>query len=234
MLNSKKVIIAILVIFFCGMFFNAAYAEELFKDDSLRGVFIDSRDGCEYSIIKIGKQWWMQENLRYLPSVVGPETGSESEPYYYVYDYYGTDIAEAKATANYSIYGVLYNWPAVMAGQTGEGAQGICPAGWHIPTDAEWTELTNYVGANPGTELKAAPSNIPPWTGVDGYSFTVLPAGHRDIDSNFYHLGSYADFWTSTETDAGALYRCFSSTGSTVHRGSYNKASGFPVRCIRD
>lgn len=94
------------------------------------GTFTDSRDGKVYNIVTIGKQFWMAENLAYLPSVVDPGTGSYTEPYYSVYGYNGTDVAAAKATENYQTYGVLYNWPAAMT---------ACPEGWHLPSDAEWT-----------------------------------------------------------------------------------------------
>lgn len=81
----------------------------------------------------------MAENLAYLPSVVGPATDSETEPYYYVYGYDGTDVEEAKATENYQTYGVLYNWSAALT---------ACPEGWHLPSDAEWTQLENYLANN--------------------------------------------------------------------------------------
>jgi len=106
--------------------------------------FIDFRDSNIYPSVQIGTQCWMAKNLAYLPSVVGPRTGSETTPYYYVYGYDGTDVSAAKVNSNYTTYGVLYNWPAAMNGQTGEGVQGICPSGWHLPTDAEWNVLETY------------------------------------------------------------------------------------------
>ena len=109
------------------------------EPDILNNGFTDARDGTHYDAVKIGNQVWMAENLKYLPSVVGPATGSETAAYYYVYDYDGTDVMAAKATANYTTYGVLYNWPAAM---------NACPTGWHLPSDAEWTELTDYLGGS--------------------------------------------------------------------------------------
>ncbi|PCJ85559.1 MAG: hypothetical protein COA57_07380, partial [Flavobacteriales bacterium] len=78
--------------------------------------FTDARDGKQYGAVTIGSQIWMCENLAYLPSVVGPATGSSSVAYHYVYGYSGTNVATAKATANYTTYGVLYNWTAAMNG----------------------------------------------------------------------------------------------------------------------
>ena len=88
-------------------------------------------EGNSYPTVRIGDQCWFSENCRYLPEVSPPIEGSETDPYYYVYGYEGTDLAAAKSTENYALYGVLYNWPAVMT-------EGICPSGWHIPTDFEW------------------------------------------------------------------------------------------------
>src|SRR5690554_382234 len=122
-------------------------------EETTSGTFIDSRDGNEYNWVQIGDQVWMAENLAYLPSVNMVADGSEDAAgsYYYVYGYDGTNVADAKATANYNTYGVLYNWPAAMNGTASSttnpsGIQGVCPAGWHLPSDAEWTELTDYLG----------------------------------------------------------------------------------------
>ena len=98
--------------------------------------FMDARDSNIYPTVQIGTQCWMKKNLAYLPSVVGPGTGSETTPYYYVYNYNGTDVATAKSQTNYTTYGVLYNWSAALT---------ACPSGWHLPTDAELNTLETYV-----------------------------------------------------------------------------------------
>ena len=101
------------------------------------GTFIDPRDDQEYQTVTIGDQVWMAENLAYLPAVSPSSASSSFQPYYYVYDYEGTNVSEAKATNNYSTYGVLYNW-----GATSEA----CPTGWHLPSEDEWQELEIYLG----------------------------------------------------------------------------------------
>ncbi len=128
------------------------------EQDPGDGSFTDSRDGKVYNTVTIGEQVWMAENLAYLPIVVGPEAcslepGHEADKYYYVNGYNGTDVAAAKATTNYQTYGVLYNWPAAMNGATSSdanpsGVQGICPDGWHLPSDAEWMQLESFLAKN--------------------------------------------------------------------------------------
>ncbi len=111
-------------------------------------VFTDERDGNRYRAVQIGDQCWLAENLRYLPSVSpisrralwkpwqSVQNNSRTQPYYYVYGYHGRSVAEAKTTAHYRDYGVLYNWPAALA---------ACPTGWHLPSDEEWTQLVNHL-----------------------------------------------------------------------------------------
>jgi uncharacterized protein (TIGR02145 family) len=100
-------------------------------------TFTDSRDGHVYQIVTIGSQLWIAENLKYLPSVIEPITGSETIRYYYVYGYEGINETVAITTANYAAYGVLYNWPVAMDEQQAvlhpSGVQGVCPSGWHLP-----------------------------------------------------------------------------------------------------
>ncbi len=112
--------------------------------------FTDERDGNVYEFVTIGNQVWMAENLRYLPEVTDSTIVLDT-PAYYVYGYGGTDVEEAKEHPNYKKFGVLYNWYAAMSGEepsssNPSGVKGICPEGWHLPSDAEWFELTDNVG----------------------------------------------------------------------------------------
>jgi hypothetical protein len=101
-------------------------------------------EGNGYKTVKIGKQWWMAENLAYLPTVNPPTEGSVTNPYYYVYNYIGTNVAEAKESEIYKTFGVLYNWPAAM---------NACPKGWHLPSYAEWEQLGQYISDEKGPYL---------------------------------------------------------------------------------
>ncbi|HOE05732.1 MAG TPA: fibrobacter succinogenes major paralogous domain-containing protein, partial [Bacteroidales bacterium] len=204
----------------------------------------DSRDGNSYQAVQIGNQCWMAENLAYLPSVVGPGTGSVATLYYYVYGYDGTVVADAKATANYDTYGVLYNWSAAMNGATSSsanpsGVQGVCPAGWHLPSDAEWTQLTDYLGGESlaGGKLKETGTThwSSPNTATNETGFTALPGGYRYYNGSFYNFGYYGYWWSATEfSTSNAWDRSMLYSYSNVIRNSSNKEVGFSVRCVRD
>ncbi len=108
----------------------------------------DPRDGNTYRTVQIGDQRWLAENLKYLPSVCQGRPRRTVPAFHYVYDYQGDSVEEAKATANYRHYGVLYNWPAALE---------ACPSGWHLPSDAEWSALTDFLIH---THKHITPSNV--------------------------------------------------------------------------
>ena len=208
------------------------YGNEVsFTTLATKGTFTDTRDGIVYNWVKIGDQIWMSENLKYLPSVVGPTTGSQTTPYYYVYGYDGTSVTAAKATANYTTYGVLYNWKA---------ACNSCPAGWHLPSDAEWTELTDYLGGTSIAGCKLKETGTTHWdspnTGATNETgFTALPGGYRNDNGTVSSIGVYGAWWSATEDDAtNAWYRNMGYSYSNVLRNYYYKELGFSVRCVRD
>jgi uncharacterized protein (TIGR02145 family) len=203
----------------------------------------DSRDGNVYQTVTIGTQVWMAENLKYLPSVIGPATGSQTTPYYYVYGYYGTVVADAKATANYTTYGVLYNWPAAMNGAASStanpsGVQGVCPTGWHLPSDAEWTQLNEYVGATGVGVGKLKETGTSHWispntAATNETGFTALPGGSRNFDGPFIEIGRVGFWWAANEISdvwAGRIYLAY-DTGD-IRRRNFEKEAGFSVRCL--
>ncbi len=188
---------------------GTAYGEQSsFKTNQNVAVdtFTDSRDGNVYKTTTIGDQTWMAENLAYLPSVAGPLTGSYTELYYYVYDYDGTDVAGAKATTNYITLGVLYNWPAALT---------ACPAGWHLPSDEEYTLLEEYL-ANNGYN----------YDGSIGYDLNE-PNGPREKIAkslaNEDGWGSYTGTGTVGNTDYPA-YR--NKSGFSALPGGYRQYDG--------
>lgn len=196
----------------------------------ITGSFTDSRDGNVYKTITIGTQVWMAENLKYLPSVVDYTTESYTEPYYYVYGYNGTNVGKAKATANYTTYGVLYNLPAALI---------ACPTGWHLPTDAEWGQLITYLGGDTvaGGKMKETGTShwlTPNTKATNESGFTALPGGGRD-GSGFSLIGEYAGWWGATKNAPGGYWtRSVTNNSGNVEIFGYYPRFGCSVRCVKD
>jgi len=175
------------------------------------GSFTDSRDGKMYKTVKIGSQTWMAENLAYKAS-----SGC------WAYD---------NNPSNVKTYGYLYNW---------ETAKKICPSGWHLSTDAEWTTLTSYLGSGSvaGGKLKETGNThwqSPNKGATNETGFTALAGGDRYVNGAFDFIGHYGYWWSSTECGIeDAWYRGMSYNYSDVGRSDGSKTSGFSVRCIRD
>jgi len=211
-------------------------------------------DGNIYNVITIGNQVWMKENLKTtkyndgtsIPLVTDATTWTNlATP---GYCWYNNDATTYKA-----IYGALYNWYTVQMGK-------LCPAGWHVPTDNEWTTLTDYLtnngygyggsGINIAKSLAAAsgwnPYSIAGTVGNDQVSnnnsgFTALPGGDRNFDGTgtFYGIGYNGNWWSSTDDRNNgntliAWARNLYYDGSNVFSFYYYKQIGFSVRCLRD
>jgi uncharacterized protein (TIGR02145 family) len=195
--------------------------------------FTDARDGKVYKVVKIGEQVWMAENLAYLPSVVGSSTGSFTMPYYYVYDYEGSIVADARSTKNFENYGVLYNW---------EAAKIACPQGWHLPSDSEWSKLIDYLGGDivAGEKLKEADTLY--WyfdaraINTNEVGFSALPGGYRYHFGSFVSIRSTGNWWSATQRPDGKIwFRTMSNGSAEVSRTAGGKdGEGLSVRCIKD
>jgi len=199
------------------------------NNNTKANTFTDTRDGNIYKTVKIGDQVWIAENLRYLPIVVGPEIGSVTEAYFYVYGYDGTTVTDAKGQANYIAYGVLYNWSA---------AKVACPAGWHLPSDAEWEQLLMYLGDDAGCKLKEKGTMLwcSPNTGATNETgYQARPGGHRYIDGNFYDVGVIGYWWSATETEADTAWsRYITCIYCNLIEAIDREDLGFSVRCVKD
>jgi uncharacterized protein (TIGR02145 family) len=193
-------------------------------------------DGNVYTAVTIGTQVWMVENLkttRYrngdLIGTTTPATldiSSEPAPKYQ-WAYVGNEN-------NVATYGRLYTWYAIA------DIRNVCPTGWHVPTDAEWTILATTVGGESvaGGKLKEAGTShwYSPNTGATNeYSFTALPGGVRYDNSTFSSILTGGGWWSYTDINASiSWYRGMYYASSNVIRESYGKAIGFSVRCIKD
>lgn len=192
-------------------------------------------DNNSYNTVKIGNQCWMRENLKVSKYRNGEAipTGLNNADWlntrngaYAIYD---------NSNVNEAIYGKLYNWYAVR------DSRGLCPNGWHAPTDAEWTTLTNFLGGKveAGGKMKSMGTTYwqSPNTGATNESgFSTLPGGFRKSDGNFIYNRSYAIFWSATEDDNLQPWSRFLNydNGSVVSYFYYNKSFGNSVRCLRD
>ncbi len=110
-----------------------------------------------------------------------------------------------------------------------------CPTGWHLPSDAEWTTLSDFVGSNSGTKLKAKGSWYQGGNGTDDYGFSALPGGQRNYYGSFIIIGKVSNWWSSTEIAfSNAWFREAVHRNGSVGRYNSRKEVGFSVRCIRD
>lgn len=193
--------------------------------------FTDPRDGQVYNWVQIGSQVWMAENLAWLPAVNPPNAGSFTAPHYYVYGFEGAEVTAAKATANFSIYGVLYNWPAAMT---------ACPEGWHLPGIEEWTTLSDFLGGDSiaGGKMKTTTSWASPNSAATNESgFSGLPGGGRSSVGTFYDFGNFGIFWSSTSKSTNGawyLYLGYSRTDLFWYYYEKVKDCGFSVRCVKN
>jgi uncharacterized protein (TIGR02145 family) len=225
---------------------GTAYGEQKqFHAKNQTGLFQDSRDQTFYYWVKIGTQTWMSSNLSYLPGVSPSSSGSGTSPYYYVYNYQGTDVLMARNLIDNK--GVLYNWPAALS---------ACPPGWHLPTDAEWTTLENYMIANvynydgttTGNKIAKSLAVTSSWntstnTGAIGNNltdnnisgFSALPGGYRYISGVFGSVGSAGLWWSSSEASvSNAWGRVLNFDSASANRNFFVKTEGFSVRCLKD
>jgi len=228
-----------------------AYGNEVnFKTYSPDGsiwVWLDKRSGQGIETVQIGTQRWMTTNLRYLPYVNPSSTVSSIVPCCYVYGYEGTSVTEATATnsenyINYFKYGVYYNWAAIMQGESGSSnssifVQGICPIGYHLPSEEEWKLLEEYLGGNSlaGNKLKSKTEWYDNGNGINSNYFNGFPGGYVSNNGVFIGYSQEACWWSSSEvTSSSAWVRSLLYSNSILNKNSNNKANGYNVRCIRN
>jgi uncharacterized protein (TIGR02145 family) len=210
---------------------------------------ISDIDGNIYHTVKIGNQTWMVENLKTTKYNDGTAISSVTDQKSWNSRTTGAYCCYSNDTLNKKLYGCLYNWYAVKTGK-------LAPSGWHVPTDAEWTILKNYLIANGYNYDGSTSSNyiakalaantgwtLSTITGAVGNDlsknnksgFYALPGGIRHEDG-FMFIGNYSYWWSNTtQTNASyAWLRSLYYNNSDFDRGGYNKFGGFSVRCVRD
>jgi uncharacterized protein (TIGR02145 family) len=207
----------------------------IFNPSTTYGNMTD-QDSNTYKTVIIGTQTWMAENLRttkYNDGTSIPIVIDNKEWEYLStpgYCWCNNDPATFK-----NIYGALYNWFSVNTGK-------LAPTGWHVPTDEEWTILTNFLGGEAIAGGKMKEQGTSHWwspnTGATNVSgFTTLPCGYRShFNGDFPYLSTNAYFWSSSQlNEADACYRILFFDGENVCRRYLNcKSDGFSVRCLKD
>ena len=208
-------------------------------------------DGHTYAVVEIGDQCWFAENLRtttYADGTVIPAGLTDGEwttttaGATAVYgegsstcdNFYSPDIDACNEALSLVEYGRLYNWYAV------DDARGLCPAGWHVPTDGEWTNLKDYVtsqgfSGTEGAALKSASGWYDNGNGTDDFGFSALPGGYRNgPNGEFDFAGYFGRWWSSSPEGSSAWFRSLNYYGSAIGRPFYNPRYGLSVRCLRD
>ena len=206
-------------------------------------LLIDVRDGKKYNTIQIGSECWMAENINIGSMIIGTEEMSDNS----IIEKYCYD----NSTCNCDEYGGLYQLDEMMAYPTDNSKQGICPEGWHIPTDEEWKTLEGTVdsqypvedpiwdnfgwrGFDVGLNLKSSSGWYSDGDGTNAYGFNAYPGGVRNYDSTFLLIGEHASFWSSVDAfDNNNFTRHLNYNNDNNYRGFTNDF-GISVRCIKD
>ncbi len=221
------------VLLSCAIFLLVSSCKKS-EEDSPSNSTVTDIDGNVYKTVTIGTQVWMQENLKVtrfndgtpIPLVTDDQEWSALSTPAYCW------LKNDKQTFG-TVYGALYNWHAVNSGK-------LCPPGWHVASDAEWTTLTDFLGGNDVAGGKLKETGTAHWkspnTGATNESgFTALPGGNRYFDGTWDGYYCFGEWWTSTENPSyGAKRRTVSYEDDNMYTANFGKTAGFAVRCIKD
>ncbi len=196
--------------------------------------------GQVYHSVQIGSQCWIKENLNVGKKINGKQDMKDNS----IIEKYCYDNKKS----NCNIYGGLYQWDEMMQYSAQEGTQGICPQGWHIPTDKEWKQMEAFIGMSQsqaddtgwrGTDEGKKMKSTNGWNindnGTNSSGFNALPGGYRYYNGSFISLSRYGGWWLSAEgSGSGAWSRSLGYGSGQVYRGTPDKTTGFSVRCLKN
>ena len=214
----------------CMSLFYLTACEETDNDPTT----VTDIDGNVYKTVTIGSQVWMAENLKTTKFRNGDPIPLITDAAAWASSTTGAYCNYDNDEANAEVYGRLYDW------KSANDPRGICPEGWHIPTDAEWGTLIAFLGGDAvaGGKLKEKGTvhwNSPNNQASDTVGFTALPAGERRATGQYIYLKQYGCWWSSTETDdLNAWIRYISNSTYYITRQIYSKKYAYSVRCIKD
>jgi uncharacterized protein (TIGR02145 family) len=220
---------------------------------SLNAQTVTDIDGNIYNTVKIGTQTWMAENLKVTTFNDGTKISLITDGNVWAipstpgYCWYNNDEQSYKAA-----FGALYNWFTLDTSTN--GGRNVCPVGWHIPDNSEWTILTGFLANNGygynGNLMQTAKSLAASsgWSsdlisgnignnqsGNNRSGFAALPGGYRDFDGAFDSIGGYGGWWSSTEYDSeNAFSEVLVYSSNNIGNYEYSKLVGFSVRCVSD
>ncbi|MDD4554595.1 MAG: FISUMP domain-containing protein [Bacteroidales bacterium] len=196
--------------------------------DPCPGIPTVNYGGKTYNTVQIGTQCWFRENLDIGTRINGTIEQSDNG----ILEKYCYNDQES----NCAVYGGMYQWNEMMQYVT-SSATGICPPGWHIPSDGEWNDLQTILGSNPGGKMKEAGFTHwqSPNTGATNSSgFIALPGGLLYPAKNFDELTLDCYLWSSTDDGSSAPHRTLRYTTANLERYVNQKTFGFSVRCLKD
>ena len=224
-MRHKKIKISVVILFVLSL--------QAFQSQTVKDI-----DGNVYKTVTIGTQIWMTENLKTtkyndgtaIPLVTDDAAWANRDsialttPAYYWYD---------NDTTCKNTYGALYNGYTVKTGK-------LCPSGWHVPTDAEWSELTNYLGGEGVAGGKLKEAGITHWEtpnrgATNETDFNALPGGYRFMDGTFQLVNGGGNWWSSTDYNTERTwFRGMNNNIEFVIKGPLEKPNGVSVRCVKD
>ncbi len=224
---------------------GTAYGNQLtFTTDYLNCGTLTDADGNIYKTVTIGTQCWMAENLKTTVYKNGSEIVNVTDNVEWGSLSSGAVCNYNNNVGNSNTYGKLYNWYAVA------DANGLCPNGWKVPSDADWKTLeiqlgmsqaqadeTGWRGINEGGKLKEYGNvhwNFPNIGANNETGYTAIPSGYRQPDGEYFNLGGSVNYWITDESGVIANYRSLYSDNSAIYRNATSKNSGFAVRCVKE
>jgi len=242
MKKGTRFFISVLIVMAMVMNFTGSCTKDSGNTDP-SNVSLTDKDGNTYKTVKIGSQIWMAENLKtttFNDNTAIPDVADNSAWIILTtpgYCWYGNDEA-----SNKPVYGALYNWYAVNTGK-------LCPAGWHVPSNAEFDTLKLFLGLPPeqvnswgwggtdqGTQLKSMSGWADGENGTNTSGFTALPGGYRyGADGTFNAIGKLSYWWSSTEDGSStSWYLRLDGSKADIYNASTAMTAGKYVRCVKD